>query len=67
MKVRFTWFIWHIAELEDDGMPELLLLRDKIAGLITGTDDGAAKTGETVERADIQRDKEKQKMQFMEN
>ena len=50
-----------VAELEDDGMSELLLLKDKIAGLAMGTDNGAVQTEENVERAGTQREIEEQR------
>lgn len=40
-----------VVELEDEGMSELLMLRDKIAYLAAGKTNEAAQTGEAMEGA----------------
>lgn len=50
-----------VAELEDEGMSELLLLKDKITDLTTDTDYGAVDTEETVDQAGLQREMEDQR------
>lgn len=50
-----------VAELEDGSMAELLLLKDKITSLVTGTANGAAHTGDNMETADTQREIEGQR------
>ena len=50
-----------VADLNDDGMAELLMLTDKITDLTTGTDSEAAQLEKTVEQAGMQREMEEQR------
>lgn len=44
-----------VAELEDDGMSELLLLKDKVADMISGIDNETAQTEQDIVTAGTQR------------